>query len=169
MRTTLKHTIITTGAIIGLSTFAATAAPSAGDPTTTRPSATTNSQSATKNHPGLHHNMVDRVEQRIADLHAKLLITPIQQPQWDQFVQVMRDNARSMDQTLRHRVQTMSAMTATENMQSYAQLATTNAQDVQNLVPVFQALYDSMSDAQKRTADQVFRDDAHHGDHPRHG
>src|SRR6202020_3137999 len=55
MRTTLKHTIVTTGAIIGLSTFAATAAPSAGDPTTTRPSATTNSQSATKNHPGLHH------------------------------------------------------------------------------------------------------------------
>ena len=81
----------------------------------------------------------------------------------------MRDNAQSMDQTFRHRVQTMSAMTATENMQSYAQLATTNAQDVQNCVPVFQALYDSMSDAQKRTADQVFRDDAHHGDHPRHG
>jgi periplasmic protein CpxP/Spy len=168
MRTSLKQTVVTTAAIIGLSVCAA-AAPPAGDPTATHPSATTNGQSATKNHSGLHHNMADRVEQRIADLHAKLQITPAQQPQWDQFVQVMRDNAQSMDQTFQHRVQTMSAMTATENMQSYAQLASTNAQDVQKLVPAFQALYDTMSDAQKRTADQVFRDDAHHGDHPRHG
>jgi hypothetical protein len=35
----------------------------------------------------------DRVEQRIADLHARLQITPDQQPLWDKFAQVMRDNA----------------------------------------------------------------------------
>ena len=80
----------------------------------------------------------------------------------------MRDNAQTMDQTFQNRVQSMPAMTATENMQSYALLASTNAQDVQKLVPAFQALYDTMSDTQKRMADQVFRDDAHHGDHARH-
>ena len=80
----------------------------------------------------------------------------------------MRENAQSMDETFQQRVQSMPTMTATENMQSYAQLASTNAQDVQKLVPAFQALYDTMSDAQKRTADQVFRDDAHHGGHTRH-
>jgi hypothetical protein len=107
--------------------------------------------------------MVGKVEQRITDLHARLQITPAQQPQWEQFIQVMRDNAQSMDQTFQHRVEAMPTMTATENMQSYALFASTNAQDVQKLVPAFQALYDTMSDTQKRTADQVFRDDAHHG------
>ena len=46
-------------------------------------------------------------------------------------------------------------MTAAANMQSYAQVAKDHAQDMQKLVPVFQALYDTMSDNQKRTADQV--------------
>jgi protein CpxP len=168
MRTSLRQTTIATSAIIALNAFAAAAAPPAGDPTATRPSPTASGQSATKDHPGIHHNMAGKVEQRITDLHSKLHITPAQQPQWDQFIQVMRDNARTMDETFQHRVQTMTAMTATENMQSYAQLAATNAQDVQKLVPAFQALYDTMSDTQKRTADQVFRDDAHHGGHTQH-
>jgi periplasmic protein CpxP/Spy len=168
MRTSLRQTAIATTAIIALSAFAAAAAPPAGDPTATGAAPTTSGQSATKIHPSVHHNMVGKVEQRITDLHAKLHITPAQQPQWDQFIQVMRDNARTMDETFQHRVQTMTAMTATENMQSYAQLAATNAQDVQKLVPAFQALYDTMSDTQKRTADQVFRDDAHHGGHTQH-
>jgi periplasmic protein CpxP/Spy len=168
MRTSLRQTAIATTAIIALSAFAAAAAPPAGDPTATGAPPTASGQSATKDHPGIHHNMVGKVEQRITDLHAKLHITPAQQPQWDQFIQVMRDNARTMDETFQHRVQTITAMTATENMQSYAQLAATNAQDVQKLVPAFQALYDTMSDTQKRTADQVFRDDAHHGGHTQH-
>jgi periplasmic protein CpxP/Spy len=168
MRLSLRQIAFATIAITSLSAFAGAAAPPAGDPTATRPSTTTSGPSATRHHAGAHHDMVDNVEQRIADLHAKLQITTAQQPQWDQFIQVMRDNAQSMDQTFQHRVQTMPAMTATENMQSYAQLASTNAQDVQKLVPAFQALYDTMSDTQKRTADQVFRDDAHHGGHAQH-
>lgn len=169
MRTSLRQTAIATTAIIALSAFAAIAAPpAAGDPTATRPSTMTSGQSVTKDHASVRHNMVGKVEQRIADLHAKLQITPAQQPQWNQFIQVMRENAQSMDETFQQRVQSMPTMTATENMQSYAQLASTNAQDVQKLVPAFQALYDTMSDAQKRTADQVFRDDAHHGGHTRH-
>jgi periplasmic protein CpxP/Spy len=81
----------------------------------------------------------------------------------------MRENARSMVETHRQRVQTVPGMTATENMQSYARIANDHARNVQNLVPVFQALYDTMSANQKRTADQVFRDDAHrHGARVRH-
>jgi periplasmic protein CpxP/Spy len=168
MRISFRQTAIATTAIIGLSAFAAAAAPPAGDPTATAPAAATSGQSAATHHPGVHHSMVGKVEQRITDLHAKLQITPAQQPQWDQFIQVMRDNAQSMDQTFQQRVQAMPTMTATANMQSYALLASTNAQDVQKLVPAFQALYDTMSDTQKRTADQVFRDDAHHGGHTQH-
>jgi DNA-binding transcriptional regulator YbjK len=45
-------------------------------------------------------------------------------------------------------------------MQSYEQLAEAHAQHLQKLVPAFQTVYNSMSDQQKQTADQVFRENA---------
>jgi hypothetical protein len=48
-------------------------------------------------------------------------------------------------------------------------VAMNHAQDMQKLVPAFQTLYDTMSDSQKKTADQVFRDDAHRGRPMKHG
>jgi periplasmic protein CpxP/Spy len=169
MATSLRQIVITTTAIIGLSAFAAVAAPpSAGDPTATRtPATATNGQPMRKAQPGANHNMAAKIEQRITDLHSKLHITPAQQPQWDRFSGVMRDNARDTDQTFQHRVQAMPSMTAAENMQSYAQVTAEYAQHMQNLVPAFQTLYDTMSDSQKRTADQVFRDDANRGNRTR--
>ncbi len=103
------------------------------------------------------------LEQRITALRAKLQITTAQEPQWNQFVQVMRDNAKRMDDTFQHRAQGIGAMNAEDNMASYAQVAMSHAQGMQNLVPAFHALYASMTDLQKRAADQVFRDDAHRG------
>jgi protein CpxP len=168
MRTTLRQIVLVTTAIVGLTGFAAVAAPpTAGDPTAIRSVATTSGPSTAKADVG--HNMAAKIEQRITDLHTRLQISPAQQPQWDQFTQVMRDNARDMDQTFQHRVQTLPGMTATENMQSYAQVSMAHAQDMQKLVPAFQALYGTMSDNQKRITDQVFRDDAHHGDQARRG
>ncbi|HVC59397.1 MAG TPA: Spy/CpxP family protein refolding chaperone [Acetobacteraceae bacterium] len=162
MRVTLRNTVIATTAIFGLSAFAAIAAPpGAGDPTTVHP--------MTHEHAAVAHRTARDVEQRIADLHAKLAISPAQKPQWDQFAQVMRDNARTMDQSFRQREQMMPTMTANENMASYAQVAMTHAQDMQKMVPAFQALYSVMSDNQKRMADQVFRADAHRGAPARHG
>jgi len=54
-------------------------------------------------------------------------------------------------------------------MKSYAQVVMAHALDVQKLIPTFQALYATMSDSQKRTADQVFRNDANQGDPVRRG
>ncbi len=97
------------------------------------------------------------VERRIADLHAKLHITSQQSQQWDQFAQVMRDNAREMDGVYQQRAEQLGSMSAVDNMQSYAQIEQQRAQEVQKLVPAFQTLYGSLSDQQKRTADQMFR------------
>lgn len=97
------------------------------------------------------------VEQRIADLHAKLHITQAQSQPWDQFAQLMRQNATDLDQAYQQRAQRLNAMSAPENLQSYAQLEQTRAQDVQKLVPAFQNLYDSLSAQQKKEADQLFR------------
>jgi D-alanyl-D-alanine carboxypeptidase len=158
MRPSFRQTAIATTAIIGLSTFAAAAAPlpATGNPTVVRASATSAQTT---------HAMDTKIEQRIADLHAKLQISAAEQPQWDQFAQVMRDNARTMNQTFQQRVHTLPAMTATDNMQSYAQIATEHAQEMQKLVPAFEALYASMPDSQQRVADKVFRDDAHTARH----
>jgi hypothetical protein len=46
-----------------------------------------------------------RVERRIKELHSQLRITPAEQPQWDQFAKVMRQNARDMDQAFMQRAQ----------------------------------------------------------------
>ncbi len=99
----------------------------------------------------------DRVEQHINQLHTELRITPAQQGVWDQFAQVMRDNAKSMNDTLTQRGTTYASMNAAENMQSYAQVAEVHAQDTQKLAAAFQNLYSSMSDDQKKNADTVFR------------
>lgn len=169
MRTSFRQTVIATTAIVGLSGFAAVAAPpSAGDPTATRVPATSNRQAATPA-PREVRNMEGRVEQRITDLHAKLQISPAQQSQWDQFSLVMRDNARGTDERFQQRVQNLPTMNAAENMQSYAQLSAAHAQDMAKLVPAFQALYATMSERQKGMADQVFRDDAHRGQNARSG
>ena len=107
------------------------------------------------------------VERRITDLHGKLHITSQQSQPWDQFAQVMRDNAREMDQVYQQRAEKLGSMSAVDNMQSYAQIEQQRAQDAQKLVPAFQTLYTSLSDQQKKTADQIFRNYAANA-HARH-
>jgi Mg-chelatase subunit ChlI len=111
-------------------------------------------------HPVPGKNAEERVERRIKELHGQLQITPAEEPQWNEFAQVMRENARDMDQAFVQRAQQFPTMNAVQNMQSYEQLSEEHAQRVQKLVPAFQKLYDAMPDAQKRVADQVFRANA---------
>jgi protein CpxP len=111
-------------------------------------------------HPAPGRNMQDRVENRIKELHRQLQITPAEEPQWNEFAQVMRENAREMDQAFMQRAQQYPTMNAVQNMQSYEQISQEHAQRVQKLVPAFQKLYDAMPDQQKRVADQVFRANA---------
>src|SRR6266446_8920521 len=102
----------------------------------------------------------ERVERRIKELHSQLQITPAEEPQWNEFARVMRDNARDMDQAFMQRAQQYPTMNAVQNMQSYEQISQDHANRVQKLVPAFQKLYDAMPDQQKRLADQVFRANA---------
>jgi septal ring factor EnvC (AmiA/AmiB activator) len=111
-------------------------------------------------HPVAGKNAEERVEHRIDELHAQLRITPAERQQWDQFAEVMRENARDMDQAFIQRAEQFRSMNALQNMQSYEQIAEAHAQHLQKLVPAFQNLYDAMPDQQKRLADQVFRANA---------
>jgi protein CpxP len=98
-----------------------------------------------------------RVERRIAELHAKLHITSAEESEWRQFADAMRDNARQIAPEFAERKQKFRSMNAVENMQSYAAIAEQHAKNMERLVPAFQNLYNSLSDAQKRTADAVWR------------
>lgn len=113
-----------------------------------------------------------RVEQHIKALHDELGITAAEQPQWDQFAQVMRDNAAQMSQQFGIRASKLESMDAAENMQSYAQVAQVHATNMQKLASAFQALYTTFPDQQRQTADSVFRASGGHSPtqphHPKH-
>jgi protein CpxP len=138
-------------------------APTAGtaSPTPTAPSGTAQKampmgrHAAMARHPG--ESMESLVERRITNLHARLHITPDQSQPWDAFAQAMRDNAKDLDQRYEQRSQSLGTMSAVDAMKSFADIEQTRAEDMQKLVPAFQTLYGSLSDQQKKAADELFR------------
>lgn len=99
-----------------------------------------------------------QVERRIAGLQRRLKIMPEQQPQWDAFTAVMRQNAAHMETLQRDRADRVTTMTASADMRSYAEVARAHADDLQQLVPAFDTLYAAMTPAQKVTADRTFHE-----------
>jgi protein CpxP len=95
------------------------------------------------------------IERQITDLRRKLNITSGQQPQFDALAQVMRQNAQAMD-ALAQQEQKNSKPNAVEAVRAGGRFAETEAEGLKRLLPPLQALYESLSDQQKRAADQVF-------------
>jgi hypothetical protein len=106
----------------------------------------------------------DQVETRIKVMHAKLAITPAQEAQWSLVADVMRDNEKKMEDLAKSRAQ-RSDMTAVENLQSYGEITDEHADGIKRFTPVFSALYDEMSDAQKKNADVIFSHKIAHREH----
>jgi hypothetical protein len=99
----------------------------------------------------------DPVEARIKELHNKLHITTAQQVQWDNLVEVMRTNAKTMMDLQQQRGQDAKSMTAVDAVKSYAAVIEAHEAGMSKFVPAFQALYDKMSNAQKKVADSMFQ------------
>ena len=99
----------------------------------------------------------DRVETRIKDMHAKLKITQAQEEQWAKVAQVMRDNEKTIEPLIKARTANAKTMTAVDDLKSYAEIADAHADGIKKFTPVFATLYDSMSEAQKKEADALFR------------
>ena len=96
------------------------------------------------------------VDARISELHEQLHITPAQESQFSAYADVMRDNAQAMHALFQQRAQDTDT-SAVSRLRWYAQLTAAHAEAVGKLVPVFEALYQGMSDKQKKTADAVFQ------------
>ena len=101
----------------------------------------------------------DRVEARVKDMHAKLKITKAQEDQWAKVAQVMRANAKTMDALTQARFEKAKTknMTAVDDLKSYAEITGAHEDGIKKFIPVFTTLYNSMSDAQKKDADALFR------------
>jgi len=102
-----------------------------------------------------HKPRAERVEDRIKSLHDQLKITDAQEPQWAAVAQAMRDGAQSMEAAIKQRIQARGA-SAVDELKAYEAIADAHAQGVQKLIPPFQALYDTLSDDQKKAADTLF-------------
>jgi len=100
----------------------------------------------------------ENVEQRIADLHAALKITPDQEAKWKEVAQDMRENAAAMDKLIAESRKTPPQnMTAVDDLKMYQKFAQAHVDGLKNLLSHFEAFYASMPDAQKKVADGVFR------------
>jgi protein CpxP len=96
------------------------------------------------------------VEARIKRLHAQLKITPDQEDQWNAMAQIMRANADKLSSLAQQRAKNAPSMSAVDNLRTFEEITAAQEDGLKQLLPSFGKLYDSMSDAQKKTADAVF-------------
>ena len=110
---------------------------------------------------------VDPVEARIAAMRSSFHITSAQESLWNDVARAMRENAKAMTDVHKARGDHAGTLNAVDELKAYSAAVETHADGLHKFVPVFQNLYESMSDEQKKTADAKFsgaaRGRAHRG------
>ncbi len=109
------------------------------------------------------------VDGLIAHLHEQFQITPAQEDLFQKLAAVMREDAATMKTLAQKRAEGAKTMTAVDDLKSYAQISEAHAEGAKKMIPAFEALYDSMSETQKKAADAEFRShySTHHRQRPR--
>ncbi len=111
---------------------------------------------------GAPHAERETVEQRITSLHASLNITPGEEANWNGVTKAMRDNAAVMDKLVAEQSAVDPAsMTAVQDLKTYEKFAHAHMEGLKTLTSSFEILYQAMSEAQRKTADQVFQNFGH--------
>lgn len=102
--------------------------------------------------------VTDRTDVRIVKMEKELKITAAQEALWKNLKEVMRENAEKMDALTKARIDDKAkTMNAVEDLKSYSGILDANAEGMKKYIPAFEELYNSMSDEQKRNADNMFR------------
>jgi hypothetical protein len=97
------------------------------------------------------------VEAHIKELHKRLHITAAQDTQWNALADVMRENAKTMHDLEKQRATDTQSMSAVDVVKSYDSVIEAHEAGMKKFVPAFEAVYNSMTDAQKKSADELFR------------
>jgi predicted lipid-binding transport protein (Tim44 family) len=100
---------------------------------------------------------LQHVEGRIAVLKAEIKITPTQEPRWNNFSEAVRSAARK-SQAVMQPMMTMRAgtpSTAPEHLVHHEMMLTSQLDAVRTIKVAFEPLYATLSDEQKKLADQL--------------
>ena len=100
---------------------------------------------------------VEHTEAQINQLQGALNITEAQKELWNNLTQVMRENAKDMDALAKDRAENTKPMNSVEQMKFHSQITKAHLDQLEKLIPPFEAFYDSLSDQQKNITDIVFR------------
>jgi hypothetical protein len=100
---------------------------------------------------------VEYTETQIKQLQGALNITEAQQDLWNNVTQVMRENAKDMDALTKEREEKAKTMNAVERMKLHSEISEAHLAQLKKLIPPFEALYNSMSDEQKKVTDAIFQ------------
>lgn len=97
---------------------------------------------------------------RVRYLHDRLRITAEQEELWDKVGQAIRDNARDLAPLLKERFRATTSGTAPELLHAYEALGQAQLDSLRNIITVFEPLYASLSESQKKIADAILREGA---------
>ena len=104
---------------------------------------------------------VDQTETRIKQLQDALKITKDQEELWNNLAAVMRENAKDMDAFTKERAEGTKTMNAVEHLKFHSRTTEAHLDQLEKLIPPFEAFYSSMSDQQKNITDIIFRTGKH--------
>ena len=103
----------------------------------------------------------ERVEARIAFIQQTLQITSAQQPQFDTFANVLRKQARTLDERIQQRRAQMQQgaapanVTAIDRLERMQRMTAERYNQLGEVIAAAKPLYDSLSVEQKQAADQL--------------
>jgi LTXXQ motif family protein len=90
-------------------------------------------------------------------LHDRLHITPAQEPFWTDLAQVMQENAKSMASLFKERSEVAKSGNAIDTLSADEKLSETQLDGFKKFTAAFRALYNSLTDGQRKIADAMFR------------
>jgi periplasmic protein CpxP/Spy len=103
---------------------------------------------------------VDPTAARIKYLHDRLRITAEQEDLWDRVGQAIRDNSQNLAPLLKERRRAATSGSAPEVLHAYEALGEAQLDSQRKIVTVFEPLYASLSESQKKIADAIIREGA---------
>ena len=109
-----------------------------------------------------------RADDRFKQLHEQLQITSDQETKFGKLADVMRDNAKEMDDAVEKRQAAKGTTSALDDLKAYQAVAQAHADGLKALVPAFEDLYKTLSDTQKAQADELFKHGPGGGKHHGH-
>jgi hypothetical protein len=100
---------------------------------------------------------VEYTEAQIKQLQGALKITEDQEELWNNLTNVMRENAKDMDALAKARSENTKTMNSVEHMKFHSEITKAHLDQLEKLIPPFEAFYSSLSDQQKNITDIIFR------------